>query len=152
MISVIMSGAEDTPRAGAEALYTELIRHQGHNKRRNQSHDYVDPDTLARNLRTIKEIQDRENTMQDTQNTASTRYKEETCTMRDTESTRSIEDMGNIEDSNNIEGGRTRLDTGGTQRTEYFFMLGPGQDSQSRSFKHHSLQPGKTTSIMDKIE
>ena len=145
MISVIMSGLEDASQISpAPALYTELVRPQGSNSRRKESHEYVDPDTIRR----TRNMEDKRNLI----DIEEIRSLEETWRMRnieDMKSIRSLEqdtrDIGEMEDS------RLRLDTGDSQRTEYFFMKGSCPGSTLTTVMPQSSRP-RTQSIMDKIE
>ena len=158
MISVIMSGLEDVSEISqTPALYTELVRPQGSNSRRKESHDYVDPDTVRR-IRNMEDMKNSRN-IEDKRNMLDI---EDIRSLEESWSTRNIEKMKNIEDTKTnmerntrdiekLEDSRLRLDTGDSQRTEYFFMQGSGLGSPLRSGMPQPSRP-RTRSIMDKIE
>ena len=145
-----MSGLEDVSEISqTHALYTELVRPHGSNSRRKESHDYVDPDTVRR-IRNMEDMKNSRN-IEDKRNMLDI---EDIRSLEESWSTRNIENMKNIEDTRDIEkleDSRLRLDTGDSQRTEYFFMQGSGLGSPLRSGMPQPSRP-RTRSIMDKIE
>ena len=158
MISVIMSGLEDASQISpAPALYTELVRPHGGNIRRKESHDYVDPDTIRR----TRNMEDNTRSMEDKRNLIDIeeiRSLEETWRLRNIEEMKNMEDMKSMRsieqdtrDVGDMEDSRLRLDTGDSQRTEYFFMKGSGPGSTLTTVMPQSSRP-RTQSIMDKIE
>ena len=156
MISVIMSGLEDASQISpAQALYTELVRPQGGNSRRKESHEYVDPDTIRR----IRNMEDNTRSMEDKRNLIDIeeiRSLEETWRLRNTEEMRNIEDIKSMrsmeqDTREEMEDARLRLDTGDSQRTEYFFMKGSCPGSTLTTVMPQPSRQ-KTQSIMDKIE
>ena len=153
-----MSGLEDVSEISqTPALYTELVRTQGGNTRRKESHDYVDPDTI-RKIRNMEDMMNSRN-IEDKRNMLDI---EDIRSLEETWGTRNIKEKKNIEvtktnterytgDIEEMEESRLRLDTGDSQRTEYFFMKNTCPGSSLTTVLPRSSRP-RTQSIMDKIE
>ena len=153
-----MSGLEDVSEISqTPALYTELVRTQGGNTRRKESHDYVDPDSI-RKIRNTEDMKNSRN-IEDKRNMLDI---EDIRSLEETWGTRNIKEKKNIEviktdterytgDIEEMEDSRLSLDTGDSQRTEYFFMQGSCLGSALTSGMPQPSRP-RTRSIMDKIE
>ena len=138
IISVIMSGLDDTS--------------QGSNIRRKESPDNIRRIRNMEDTRSINNIEDKRNMLDI----------EDIRSLEETWSTRNIKEKKNIEvtktnterytgDIEEMEDSRLRLDTGDSQRTEYFFMQGSCLGSALTSGMPQPSRP-RTRSIMDKIE
>ena len=121
MISVIMSVLDDTSQTS-----------QGSNIRRKESLDYVVPDNIRRirnmeDTRSINNIEDKRNML----NIVESKSLEERRSMKNREEMKNIDDMKsfrnmeqNTRDIEKLEDSLVRLDTGDSQRTDYFFIQG----------------------------
>ena len=118
MISVIMSGLDDTSQTS-----------QGSNIRRKESLDYVVPDNIRRNMEDTRSInnKDKRNML----NIVEIKSLEERRSMKNREEMMNIDDMKsfrnmekNTRDIEKLKDSLQRLDTGDSQRTDYFFIQG----------------------------